>query len=154
MRTPLHIICLILRRAVQYPMADKSLHAYAKFCGTIMKTLLLAAALIALSAPARAEQHQCVLYIEQQDQQLHVHNPVCFDSKGDVVVGSADRIMHVSARNENCTTIIEGVERVDSSTYLVRTYCKGRKPERKTLVFQLIDDGDGGTLRITNAESS
>jgi hypothetical protein len=46
------------------------------------------------------------------------------------------------------------VERVDPSTYLVRTYCKGRKPERKTLVFQLIDDGDGGTLRITNAENS
>ena len=94
------------------------------------------------------------LNIEQQDQQLHVHNPVCFDSKGDVVVGSADRIMHVSARNETCTTIIEGVERVDPSTYLIRTYCKGRKPERKTLVFQLIDDGDGGTLRITNAENS
>jgi hypothetical protein len=117
-----------------------------------MKKLVIAAALLALSTSAHAQ--QCVLYIEQQDQQLHVHNPVCFDSKGDVVVGSADRIMHVSARNETCTTIIEGVERVDPSTYLVRTYCKGRKPERKTLVFQLIDDGDGGTLRITNAENS
>jgi hypothetical protein len=78
-----------------------------------MKKLMLIAALLALPASAHAEQ-RCVLYIEQQDQQLHVHNPVCFDSKGDVVVGSADRIMHVSARNETCTTIIEGVERVDS----------------------------------------
>jgi hypothetical protein len=48
---------------------------------------------------------------------------------------------------------IEGVERVDPSTYLVRKYCKGGKPEYETLVFQLIDDGDGGTLRITNAEN-
>jgi hypothetical protein len=46
------------------------------------------------------------------------------------------------------------VECVDPSTYLVRTYCKGRKPERETLVFQLIDDGNGGKLRITNAENS
>jgi hypothetical protein len=119
-----------------------------------MLALFFAVALLAQSTPAHAEQRQCVLYIEQQDQHLHVHNPVCFDGKGDVVIGSADRIMHVSARGMTCTTIIEGVERVDPATFLVRTFRKGRKPEHKTLVFQLIDDGDGGTLRITNAENS
>jgi hypothetical protein len=118
-----------------------------------MKNLLLSGALLAFPATTHAE-HQCVLYIEQQDQNLHVRNPVCFDSKGNVIIRSTDRIMNVSARGMTCTTIIEGVERVDASTYLVRTYCKDRKPERETLVFQLIDDVDGGTLRITNAENS
>jgi hypothetical protein len=47
-------------------------------------------------------------------------------------------------------THVEGVERVDDSTYLVLTTCP--KPEAKTLVFQLIDDGH--ELRITNAENS
>ena len=69
-------------------------------------------------------------------------------------MGSTDRIMSLSARGMTCATVIEDVERVNPSTYLVRTYRKGRKPERETLVFQLIDDGDGGELRITNAENS
>jgi hypothetical protein len=112
-----------------------------------MKKLLAAAALLALPAPAHAGQ-RCVLYIELQDQHLHVRNPVCFDSKGNVVIGSSDRIMNVSARGMTCNTIIEGVERVDRSSYLVRTFCRGRKPEHEALVFQLIDDGDGGTLRL------
>ena len=47
--------------------------------------------------------------------------------------------MSLSARGMTCATVIEDVERVNPSTYLVRTYCKGRKPERETLVFQLID---------------
>jgi hypothetical protein len=46
------------------------------------------------------------------------------------------------------------VERVDPSTYLVRTRCPGYKPEAASLAFQLIDDGDSGVLRITNAENS
>jgi hypothetical protein len=99
-----------------------------------MITLFLAA-LLAVSAPAHAEQHQCVLYIEQQDQHLHVYNPVCFDSKGDVVIGTTNRIMSVSARGMTCTAIIEAVERVDPSTYLVRTYCTADTPPLKTSDF-------------------
>jgi hypothetical protein len=41
-----------------------------------------------------------------------------------------------------------------NSSYLVCTLCKGFTPETQRLVFQLIGDGDGGILRITNAENS
>jgi hypothetical protein len=120
-----------------------------------MITLFLAA-LLAPSAPAHADtQHHCVLYVEQQGQQLRVRIPVCFDAKGDVVMNSDEGIMTIPGRKfDSCVPFITDVERVDPSTYLVRTLCKGYKPERQTLVFQLIDDGDGGELRITNAENS
>ena len=60
-----------------------------------MKVSLLTGVLLAgtMAGTAHAEQRQesalqesaqCVLYIEQQDQQLHVRNPVCFDAKGGV----------------------------------------------------------------------
>jgi hypothetical protein len=98
---------------------------------------------------------QCVLYIELQDQKLRIRIPTCFDDKGDVVISSDERIMLFPSRKEDaCKPVIEGVERVDQSTYLVRMLCKGYKPEKSTLVFQLIDNGDGGVLRITNAENS
>jgi hypothetical protein len=120
---------------------------------------LFFAALLALSpshASAHAdEQHHCVLYIEQQDQQLRIRIPVCFDAKGDMVISCDERIMLLPSRKEDaCIPVIEGVERVDQSTYLVRTLCKGYRSEKSTLVFQLIDNGDGGVLRITNAENS
>ena len=128
--------------------------------GLYMIAVFLAAALLALpvgvfTTTAHAEQHQCVLYIEQQDQQLRVRIPVCFDARGDVVISSDEGIMTIPSRKfDSCVPVITGVERVDPSTYLGRTLCKGYKPERETLVFQLIDDGDGGTLQITNAENS
>jgi hypothetical protein len=101
------------------------------------------------------ESKQCVMYIDQQDaQHLHVQTPVCFDSKGDVVMNSFDEIMHITSRQTCAVDEIQGVERVDPVTFLVRKFCKGGKPEYQTLVFQLVDDGDGGTIRITNAENS
>jgi hypothetical protein len=120
---------------------------------------LLLAALLAFSASAHAEQRQesaqCVLYIEQNDNQhIHVRVPVCFDRHGNVVVNDFDENMSVTSRKRCEVDKIEGVERVDQSTYLVRTFCKGGIPEHQTLVFQILDDGDGGRLLITNAENS
>jgi hypothetical protein len=135
-----------------------------EFC-VVRKVLLTTAMLATLAGPALApsahsEQRQgsaqCVLYIDQTDNQhIHVRVPVCFDPKGNVIMYSLDGDMRVTNHRFKCEVDkIEGVERVDPSTYLVRTFCKGRKPERETLVFQIIDDGDGGVLRITNAENS
>jgi hypothetical protein len=128
---------------------------------TVMKKLLLAAALLA-TAPfgavglARAaDPQQCVLYIDRKEGQLiHVRVPTCFDPKGNVIMNSINDEMRVSSRQKCEADVIEGVERVDPSTYLVRKYCKGGKSEYETPVFQLIDDGDGGTLQITNAENN
>jgi hypothetical protein len=124
-----------------------------------MIAVFLAAALLALpvsvfTTKAHAEQ-RCVLYIERQGQQLRVRIPVCFDAKGNVIIHGHEGIMTIPSRKfDACVPVITGVERVDTSTYLVRTFCKGYTPERETLVVQLIDDGDGGTLQITNAENS
>jgi hypothetical protein len=84
-----------------------------------------------------------------------VRIPVCFDDKGDVIIHGDEGIMTIPGRKfDACVPVIKDVERVDPSTFLVRTLSKGYKPERQTLVFQLIADGHGGTLRITNAENS
>jgi hypothetical protein len=72
-----------------------------------------------------------------------------------VIVHGDEGIVRIPNRKfDACIPFIEGVERVDPSTFLVRTLCNGYKPERRTLVFHLIVDGHGGTLQITNAENS
>jgi hypothetical protein len=107
------------------------------------------------AAATHTEPKQCPLYIALHDQVLAIRIPVCFDAKGNVIMRYDEIEMAIPSRKEDaCHPVLEAVERVDPSTYLVCTLCKGYKPERATLVFQLIDDGDGGVLRITNAENS
>jgi hypothetical protein len=78
-----------------------------------MKKLLLAATVLTLSTLAHAEQHRCVLYIEQQDQTLRVRIPVCFDAKGNVSIHGDEGIMSIPSRKaDSCVPVIEGVERV------------------------------------------
>jgi hypothetical protein len=139
-----------------------------------MKKLLLIAALVALATSAHAwdendpgpepkmlfpeavaEPTKCPMEMELAEQTLLVHVPDCHDKDGNVIIGAEDHSFKIPSRKEDdCHPFIEAVEQVDQSTYLVRTLCKGYKPERATLIYQLIDDGDGGTLRITNAENS
>jgi hypothetical protein len=108
-----------------------------------------------LSSLGHTEQQSCVLYIYLLDQQLHVRIPTCFDPKGNVVIPSDEKIMSITGRKgDACHPTIEEVDRIDPSAYLVRTLCPGFKPKATSLIFQLIDDGDGGVLRITNAEGS
>jgi hypothetical protein len=126
-----------------------------------MRKLFLAGAALMIAAPAHAAEQnkttltQCVLYIDQiEDQLLHVRVPICFDPKGNVIMHSRDGEMRVTSRAKCEVDKIESVERVDPSTYLVHTYCKGGVPEKQGLVFQVIVDGDGGVIRVTNAENS
>lgn len=132
-----------------------------------MNKLLLAFALLVLPASAHADEQggdtseqnkasstPCV-YIDQiEDQLLHVRVPTCFDPKGNVIMHSRDGEMRVTSRAKCEVDKIVGVERVDPSTYLVHTYCRGGVPEKQGLVFQIIVDGDGGVIRVTNAENS
>jgi hypothetical protein len=48
-----------------------------------------------------------------------------------------------------CAETIEGVERVDPTTFLVRLYCKGATPERDAVTVQLIDT----VVHIRNVEA-
>jgi hypothetical protein len=136
-----------------------------------MKLLLFASAMLATIAMAHAadwqqrakdavtsaapERQQCPLYIEQQDdQRIHVRVPVCFDSRGNVIMGSLDGEMRLTSKKPCEIDRIEGVERLSQTSYLVHTYCQGGKPEHETLVFDLLDDGDGGVIRITDLANS
>jgi hypothetical protein len=124
----------------------------------VLKTLVLAAALLA-GSPAHADNHappnQCSLFLDLQGQVIHVRVPSCRDGRGHLVIEAYETDLHINSRKgQSCITHVDGLERVDDVTYLVLTRCPGAKPEAETLVFQLIDDGDGGELRITNAENS
>jgi hypothetical protein len=104
-----------------------------------------------------APEHQpCVLYADRQDNRLHVRVPVCFYLNGDVYMESRDGYLTFNGRKAGathsarpCTEIIEGVERVDPATFLVRLFCKGATPERDAVSVQLIDD----TITILNTEA-
>jgi hypothetical protein len=107
-----------------------------------------------------APKHQpCVLYAEPQDNRLHVRIPVCFYLNGDVYMESQDGFLTFNGRKAGathpafpCAEIIEGVEgveRVDARTFLVRLFCKGATPERDAVSVQLIGD----TIEIRNTEA-
>jgi hypothetical protein len=82
----------------------------------------------AVPAPAPEPGHQpCVLYADQQDGRLRVRAPICFTNNGDVYSGSFDGYLTFSDRKAGathpavkCTGIVENVERVDPTTFLVR----------------------------------
>src|SRR5262245_22346710 len=77
----------------------------------------------AVSGPEPAHQ-QCVLYADRQDNRLHVRIPVCFYNNGDVYMESQDGYLtfndikagatHPAVK---CSAIVEGVERVDPTTF-------------------------------------
>jgi hypothetical protein len=111
----------------------------------------------AVTANASEPEHQpCVLYVERQDNRLHVRAPICFYNNGDIYSGSYDGYLAFNGRKAGathpavpCAESIEGVERVDPTTFLVRLYCKGATPERDAVSVQLIDD----TISIRNVEA-
>jgi hypothetical protein len=135
----------------------------------IMKRLLLVGMLALAASMARADdwqqrakeavsgpepKHQpCVLYVEPQDNRLHVRIPVCFYDTGDVYMESRDGYLTFNNRKAGalhpavkCAGIVESAERVEPTTFLVRVYCRGATPERDTVAVQLIGD----TITIFN----
>jgi hypothetical protein len=109
----------------------------------------------AVSGPEPPHQ-PCVLYADLRDNKLHVRTPVCFYLNGDVYSESYDADLTFFDRKAGathprvkCATVIEGVERVDPTTFLVRLYCKGATPEREAVSVKLVDD----TITIRNTEA-
>jgi hypothetical protein len=109
----------------------------------------------AISGP-EPEHQQCVLYADQKDNKLHLWVPICFYNNGDVYLESDDRDLAFTGRKAGalhpavkCNEIIEGVERIDPTTFLVRLYCKGAVPERDAVSVQLV----GETITIRNTEA-
>jgi hypothetical protein len=99
---------------------------------------------------------QCVRYAERADNRLHVRVPVCFYNNGDVYLESDDGYLTFNNRKAGATHpevkragVVENVERVDPTTFLVLVYCKGATPERDTVSVQLIGD----TISIRNTEA-
>ncbi len=133
----------------------------------VMKTLLLAGLLLLGVAPAHAYDlpqdyldalrdldaparpaHGCDLFMELQDQSLHIVRK-CAGIEDD------DGIFHVKSRQSKCTTRLTGIEQTDHVTYLVYFIDSGSDCEghsQRALQFQLIDGG--ATLQIINAENS
>jgi hypothetical protein len=103
-----------------------------------LQLLLLAGVMMLAVSPAHAstnKHQQCVLYADQKDNRLHLHVPICFYNNGDVYTESFDRYLAFNGRKAGathpaapCAEIIEGVERVDPTTFLVRLYCPSATP--------------------------
>jgi hypothetical protein len=99
---------------------------------------------------------QCVLYADLADNKLHLRAPICFYNNGDIYSGSYDGYLAFNGRKAGathpavpCNETIEGIERVDPTTFLVRLYCKGATPERDAVSVQLVGD----TISIRNTEA-
>jgi hypothetical protein len=108
----------------------------------------------ALPAASENDHQPCVLYANQEDGRLHVRIPVCFFN---IYMESQDGYLTFNNRKAGalhpavkCTGIVESVERVDPTTFLVRLYCKGATPERDAVSVQLIGD----TIHIFNVETN
>jgi hypothetical protein len=108
------------------------------------------------TAAASAPEHQpCVLYVDLADNRLHIRAPVCFYVN--VYSTSYDGYLSFNGRKAGathpaipCAETIEGVERVDPTTFLVRLYCPTAVPQRDAVSVQLIDD----TIHIFNVETN
>jgi hypothetical protein len=101
--------------------------------------------------------HQaCVLYVDLADSRLHVRVPVCFYDNGDVYLESYSGELGFTGIKAGvthpaipCAETIEGVERVDPTTFLVRLYCERATPQHGAVTVQLVD----GIIHIRDVEA-
>jgi hypothetical protein len=111
----------------------------------------------AKEATAATSGHQpCVLHADLRDNRLHLRVPICFYNNGDIYAKGYEGELAFNGIKAGathpaikCDETIEGVERVDPATFLVRLYCEHATPQARAVTVQLID----GTIHIFNVEA-
>jgi hypothetical protein len=136
------------KKYLSHPECTKDvgdMHTILKWRVVNMKKLLLTATIVVLTCGYAHGEPTADLFIEKVgDQRLHV----IIKREGQIVY---DERFTMRSRQPGCTDHIAGVERADSTTFLILmqndTGCRGTRQ----IQWQLIEPGE---LRITNTEMS